>query len=82
MTKGQILKHDFNKGSLRLYDANGKVIYRESSTGYWYKQEFDSNGNQTYFESSTGSWSKYEFDINGNEIYYENSIGLIRHSIW
>jgi len=82
MTKGQILKHDFTKGNLELYDVNGKLIYYESSTGYWFKQEYDTNGNVIYFETSNGYWWKYEYDTNGNEIYFEDSEGLIRHSIW
>ena len=81
MTKGQILKHDFTKGSLTLYDSNGKVTYCEDSTGSWIKREYDSNSNVTYFVNSDGYWRKYEFDTNGNEIYYENSQGFVRHSI-
>ena len=54
MTKGQRLNHDFNKGDLRLYDANGNLIYRETSNGYWWKQEYDTNGNEIYYEDSSG----------------------------
>jgi hypothetical protein len=75
MKVAQLLKHDFSKGSLHLYDSNGKVIYYENSNGYWFKQEFDSNGNYIYSEDSNGYWFKREFDSNGNEIYYENSNG-------
>jgi len=82
MTKGQILNHDFNEGSLKLYDTNGNETYYESSLGYWSKYEYDSNGNVTYYESSTGYWSKREYDTNGNETYFENSEGLIQYSIW
>jgi hypothetical protein len=36
MTIAQILKHDFkSKGSLYLYDTNGKEIYCDNSNGYW-----------------------------------------------
>jgi len=82
MTKGQRLNHDFTKDSLKLYDTNGKLIYYESSTGYWFKQEYDSNSNQTYCEDSSGYWYKREYDTNGNETYFENSEGFVRHSIW
>ena len=71
------LKHDFDKGSLRLYDSNGNEIYYEDSDGYWIKREFDSNGNLIYYENSNGYWSKKEYDTNGNKIYYENSNGAI-----
>jgi hypothetical protein len=77
MTVAQLLKHDFSKGSLHLYDANGNDIYFENSTGYWYKYEFDNNGNQTYYGNSYGYWYKREFDSNGNKIYYEDSKGKI-----
>jgi hypothetical protein len=53
-TVAQILKHDFSKGSLSLYDSNGNLIYCEDSDGYWYKQEFDSNNNCIYLENSMG----------------------------
>ena len=76
-TIAEQLKHDFKKGSLSLYDSNGKLIYYEKSTGYWVKREFNSNGNEIYFERSNGFWYKREFDSNGNEIYYENSNGYI-----
>jgi len=54
MTIAQLLKHDFNKGSLFLYDSNLNKIYYEDSTGYWDKIEYDSNGNIIYFEDSLG----------------------------
>jgi YD repeat-containing protein len=55
MTIAQLLKHDFkSKGDLFLYDPNGNIIYREISSGHWYKQEYDSNGNRIYFENSNG----------------------------
>ena len=77
-TVAQLLKHDFkSKGSLYLYDSNGKLIYYENSDGYWDKQEYDSNGKVIYYENSDGFWSKYEYDSNSNEIYYENSKGNI-----
>jgi hypothetical protein len=58
-----------------IKDKNGKVIYYESSNGYWEKKEFDSNGKNIYWEDSTEAWIKREFDSNGREIYWENSIG-------
>ena len=33
-TIAQLLKHDFKKGSLELYDSNGNLIYFEDSYGY------------------------------------------------
>ena len=54
-TVAQILKHDFDKGSLYLYDTNGNLIYLETSRGYWFKREFDVNGNRIYFETSYGT---------------------------
>jgi len=33
-TVAQLLKHDFKKGPLNLYDANGNKIYYEDSYGY------------------------------------------------
>jgi hypothetical protein len=75
-TIAQLLKHDLkSKGSLSLYDSNGKLIYYEHSDGYWEKREYDSNGNKIYFENSDGYWSKKEYDANGNKIYYEHSNG-------
>ena len=49
-----VLKHDFKKGSLSLYDSNGNRIYFETSYGYWEKREYDSNGNKIYYEDSDG----------------------------
>jgi len=82
MTKGQILKHNFTKGSLRLYDTNGKQTYYENSTGFWWKQEYDTNSKRTYHEDSSGYWYKCKYDSNDKVIYFENSEGFVRHSIW
>jgi uncharacterized membrane protein len=77
MTVGQLLKHDFSKGSLYLYDSNGNEIYTEFSDRTWYKQDYDNNSNEIYFETSNGYWSKSDYDSNGNRIYYENSNGRL-----
>ena len=74
-TIAQILKHDFEKGSLHLYDSNGNEIYSENSNGFWTKREYDSNGNMLYSEGSNGFWTKSEYDSNGNMLYFENSNG-------
>jgi len=58
-----------------IKDKNGKLIYSETSKGYWSKSEYDSNGNKIYFETSKGYWVKYEYDSNGKEIYAETSNG-------
>ena len=79
-TVAQLLKHDFKKGSLSLYDSNGNKIYYENSDGYWRKSEYDSNNNRIYYEDSYGFWVKREYDSNGNEIYSENSDGYWRKS--
>lgn len=75
-TIAQLLKHDFkSKGSLSLYDSNGKEIYYEYSKGYWYKREYDSNGKLIYYENSNEYWYKQKYDTNGNKIYFEDSDG-------
>ena len=82
MTIAKLLKHDFEKGDLRLYDSNGNETYHEDSDGYWSKWERDSNGNTIYYEDSNGYWYKREYDSNGKVIYFEDSTGLVRHYIW
>ena len=77
-TIAKLLKHDFTKGSLNLFDTNGNLTYFEDSNGFWVKREFDSNGKETYHEDSNEYWSKGEFNSNGNQTYYENSKGIIR----
>jgi len=76
-TIAKLLKHDFTKGSLNLFDTNSNLTYYEGSNGYWVKREYDSNCKETYYENSTGHWSKREYNSNGNRIYYENSNGDI-----
>ena len=76
-TVAQLLKHDFSKGSLYLYDSNGNITYFETSNGYWDKREYDDNGNEIYYENSYGYWDKKEFDTNGNITYFENSNDVI-----
>ena len=49
MTVAQVLKHDFSKGDLYLYDVNRNLIYIENSSGHWYKQEYNDNGNEIYY---------------------------------
>ena len=78
-TIAQQIKWDFKtNGDLQIQDKNGKLIYMETSRGFWEKREWDSQGNQIYFEDSKGNWAKYEYDSKGKEIYYENSEGKIR----
>ena len=77
MTVAKLLKHDFTKGDLKLYDSNGYQTYFETSKEYWSKREFDSNGNNTYYENSNGYWYKFEYNSNGNNTYYETSKGTI-----
>jgi hypothetical protein len=76
-TVAQVLKHDFSKDNLYLYNSNGNIIYYEDSDGYWVKQEFDSNGKLIYCEDSYGYWWKQEYDSNNNRIYLEDSDGEI-----
>ena len=54
-TIAKLLKHDFTKGSLNLFDTNGNLTYFEDSNGFWVKREFDSNGKETYSENSNGT---------------------------
>ena len=75
-TVAQVLKHDFAKGDLNLFDSNGKQTYFENSKGYWSKREFNLNGKETYFENSNEYWYKREYNSNGNQTYYENSNGF------
>ena len=78
MTVAQVLKHDFkSKGTLSLYNANGKLIYCEYSKGYCEKYDYDVNGNVIYFENSNKYWWKQEYDANNNRIYFEDSTGYI-----
>jgi hypothetical protein len=77
-TIAEQLNHDFDKGSLYLYDSNDNQIYFENSDGEWNKREYDSNGNRIYYENSTGYWTKRECDSNGNRIYFEDSDGIIQ----
>ena len=73
MTIAQQLKiKDF---PFQIKDANGNVIYHESSSGYWVKRECDANGKVTYLENSSGYWSKSEYDANSNLLYWEDSTG-------
>jgi hypothetical protein len=60
-----------------IKDKNGKLIYLETSNGYWFKSEYDDKGNPIRFENSYGYWSKSEYDEQGKEIRFENSIGEI-----
>ena len=74
-TLAEFFKHDFSKGTFRLYDKNGNVTYFENSDGYWWKYEYDENGSIIYSEDSNGDWWKSEYDENGNKTYYKNSNG-------
>jgi len=60
-----------------IRDKEGRVVYCESSSGYWAKSEYDLNDNKIYYEDSDGHWYKYEYNSDGNKIYYENSDGEI-----
>jgi hypothetical protein len=63
-----------------IEDKNGKLIYREVSNGFWFKNEYDDQGKEIRYENSTGLWIKWEYDDGGNQIYGENSDGYwIKH---
>ena len=79
MTVAEQIKWDFEtNGDLNIRDKNGKLIYIETSNGYWSKMEYDSKGNEIYFEDSNGHWEKSEYDSEGNVIYFEDSNGFWR----
>ena len=59
----------------KIKDANGNLVYFETSDGYWVKREYNANGNGVYWENSDGYWHKSEWDANGNKVYYEHSYG-------
>jgi len=61
------------EGWLKLYDAEGNLIYCEHCNGKWWKYEYDAKGNQTYREESDSCWEKREYDEEGNPIYKEDS---------
>ena len=52
MTIAQQLK--IKEFPFEINDSNGKVIYFETSTGFWIKREYDDNGNLIYWENSNG----------------------------
>ena len=62
------------KGTLRLYDASGNVIYRDFSDGLWFKYQYDPEGNMTSRKDSDDGWCKYQYDASGNETYREDSV--------
>ena len=77
-TIGQWLKWDFEvDGDFEIRNKDNKLIYLESSDGYWAKREYDSRGYEVYYEHSFGDWVKREYDSRGYVVYHENSDGVI-----
>jgi len=75
---GKVFNQPVTMGSnQRVYDKQGKTLYREYSDGHWYKYEYDTNDNIIYREDSNGYWYKREYNTNGNLIYSETSNGVI-----
>ena len=58
-----------------INDKNGKVLYYEDSSNFWFKYERDENGYVLYSENSDGYWEKEERDKNGFTTYCEDSNG-------
>jgi len=56
-----------------IKDADGKVIYWETSDGYWVKREY-AGGKEIRCEYSFGYWEKREW-TDGQMIRYEDSFG-------
>jgi hypothetical protein len=54
MTVAKLLKWDFSKGYLNLYDKSGNRVYLELDCGAWCRYEYDEDGNETYYENSFG----------------------------
>ena len=57
-----------------IKNSNGKQIYYEDSTGYWWKRQYDERNNQIYSEDSEGFWAEREYDSRNNQINYKNSL--------
>ena len=82
-TIAQQIKWNFKtNGNLEIRDKNGKLIYMETSSGFWAKHEYDSRGNRIYREDSFGGWAKWEYDSKGNVIYAETSGGYWEKREW
>ena len=65
------------EGALQLFNAEGKLVYLELSTGFWVKTEYNAAGQVVYSENSQGLWSKYEYNGLGQQVYREHSSGTI-----
>ena len=54
-TIAQWLKWDFEaNGNLQIPNKDGKLIYWEDFSGWWYRWEFNSQGEEIYHERSDG----------------------------
>jgi len=63
--------------TLQLFNAEGKMVYYESTIGFWVKTEYNAAGQVVYSENSEGLWSKYEYDEEGTQVYRAHSNGKI-----
>jgi len=57
------------------YYDDGKRIYREQPSGYWYMDYYNSDNKITKSLESNGDWQTWEYDDKGREIYTEDSDG-------
>jgi hypothetical protein len=57
------------------YYDDGKRIYREQPSGYWYMDYYNSDNKITKSLESNGDWQTWEYDDKGREIYTEDSSG-------
>ena len=56
-------------------DANGNILTRKDSDGYWYEYTYDDHGNVLTYKNSYGVWREYTYDDHGNELTYKDSDG-------
>jgi hypothetical protein len=65
------------EGSLQLFNAEGKLVYLELSTGFWVKTEYSAAGPVVYSENSAGGWEKFKYNEAGTRVYFESSSGMV-----
>ena len=68
-----LIRDDIPFGYTR--DADGKVLTRKDSDGYWYEYTRDANGRVLTHKNSRGDWSEYTYDARGNVLTRKNSDG-------
>ena len=76
MKKFKGIEVDENGVTIRIYDKNNNIIYKENYLGEWTSWVYNKDDDCIYIENSDGDWVKIMSDETGNITHYETNLDI------